>query len=232
VRYYWYGVHPYRWYGSYPTAYQTQGDTYNYYTYNYNADSQPTSGYAGSLQGVDETTFEDVRQKLAAQQEQQPQPETLADNYFEDGVAAFEQEDYETAAKAFADAVALEPDDLILPFAYVQALFADEQYSRAAEVLRSALEDMPADEQGLYFPRGLYAEDETLFEQIEQLQRKADVFNYDYDLKLLLGYQLIGVEKYDQARQVLEDVNRVNQDSADILIELIDDIEQQVESDL
>jgi colicin import membrane protein len=237
LRYYWYGWHPYTWYGCYPTAYEVEGDTYNYnyYTYNYSSGTTQdytTSEYGGPLESVDETTFEDIRQKLAEQSEQQPEPETLVDKFFEDGVAAFEQEDYDTAAAAFANAIELEPNDLIMPFAYVQALFASEQYSKAANILRLALVQMPAEEQGLFFPRGLYSDDEILFGQIDRLQSRAETFVYDPDMSLLLGYQLIGVERRDEARQWLERAGQyeLNKDAAVILLDLLDKLEEQPQS--
>ncbi len=237
LRYSWYGLHPYNWYGSYPTAYEVGSDTYNYYTYNtYNYDSgttqdYTTSEYTGPLESVDETTFEDIRQKLTEQSQQQPEPETLVDKFFEDGVVAFEQEDYETAAKAFADAIALEPNDLILPFAYVQALFASEQYSRAANILRLALVQMPSGEQGLFFPRGLYSDDEILFGQIDRLHSTAESFAYDPDMSFLLGYQLIGTERHNEARQWLERASQyeMNKDATVILLDLLDKLEEQSE---
>lgn len=225
VRYYWYGSHVYRWYGCYPTVYSVGGDTYNYYTYNtYNDTAAP-------LTTVDHTTFEDVRQKLSEQNQQQPDAETLADKFFEDGVNAFEKQNYDAAAAAFADAIALDPDDRILPFAYVQALFASEQYSKAADILRLALEQMPADQQGLFFPRGLYAEDEILYEQIEDLHTRAETFSYDPDLPLLLGYQLIGVEQHEDARKWLEQAAQydLNENATNILTELLDKLQEQTE---
>ena len=234
VRYYWYGAHPYQWYGSYPTAYVSGSDTYNYYTYNtYNYDTAAPTTYTDTapLDSVDHTTFEDIREKLAEQNQQQPDAETLADKFFEDGVNAFEKQDYDAAAAAFADAIALDPDDLILPFAYVQALFASEQYFKAADILRLALEQMLADQQGLFFPRGLYAEDEILFEQIEKLQTRAETFSYDPDLPLLLGYQLIGVEQHEDARKWLEQAAQydLNENSTNILNDLLDKLQEQPE---
>jgi tetratricopeptide (TPR) repeat protein len=234
VRYYWYGSHVYRWYGCYPTAYSVGGDTYNYYTYNtYNTNTAAPTTYtdAAPLDSVDHTTFEDIREKLDEQNQQQPDAETLADKFFEDGVNAFEKQDYDAAAAAFADAIALDPDDLILPFAYVQALFASEQYFKAADILRFALEQMPADQQGLFFPRGLYAEDEILFEQIEKLQTRAETFSYDPDLPLLLGYQLIGIEQHENARKWLDRAAQydLNENSTNILNELLDKLQEQPE---
>jgi tetratricopeptide (TPR) repeat protein len=235
LRYYWYGWYPYTWYGCYPTAYEVCGDTYNYYTYNtYNYEFGSSSGYIGSeysapLADVDETTFADIRQKLAEQARQQPEDATLTDKFFDDGVEAFEQGDYVKAAAAFADAIALEPNDLILPFAYVQALFACEQYGKAADILRMALVQMPADQQGLFFPRGLYSDDNVLLEQVEKLQDRADVFAYDPDMSLLLGYQLIGIEQYDQARRWLEQAGQydINNKAVTILLDLLDKLGEQ-----
>jgi tetratricopeptide (TPR) repeat protein len=92
---------------------------------------------------VDENTFADVRAKLADQAEA-PDAQTLADTYFEEAVKAFEAGNYSTAADKFTEAINLAPDDQILPFAYVQALFADKKYLQAATVLREALEKVSA----------------------------------------------------------------------------------------
>ena len=224
ARYYYYGWHPYRWYGCYPTAYQVSGPDYNYYTYNTNYYSND-SGYGATP--IDHTTFEDVRRKLAEQAAENPDPETLADQLFEQGVTAFEQGDYTAAAQSFADAIALEPNDLIMPFAYTQALFACEQYFKAAEILRLGLIKMPADEQGLYFPRGLYSQDDILINQVDVLDKKAKLFYYDPDMPLLLGYQYIGIEKYEQAREWLNKAQKyeINQSTVAILTKLLNYIE-------
>lgn len=236
TRYYWYGWHPYSWYGHYPTAYHVEGPEYNYYTYNnyYSSAGGGTTSYSTNyspaLTPVDHTTFEDVREKLTEQAAEEPESETLADKFFEDGVKAFEEGKYVDAASAFADAVNLEPDDVILPFAYAQALFASEQYARSAEILRLALAAMPADEQGLFFPRGLYQDDQVLLDQIEQLGDKAKIFSYDPDMALLLGYQLLGTEEYDQAREWLNSSANfeINKESSTLLLELLEQIESEL----
>jgi len=227
VRYYWYGCHPYYWYGRFPAAYEVQADTYNYYTYNYynndNATALESSQATGSIRPVDHNTFADVREKLARQSAEQPNKETLADNYFEDAVKAFEEGDYGTAVDKFDEAIKLEPDDTVLPFAYVQALFADEEYSKAAEVLREAIRKLPPDQEGVFFPRGLYHDDDILFEQIDRLAEKADLYRLDGDLQLLLGYQLLGAEKLDQAIQPLQRaaLEPANKDTAALLLDLL-----------
>ncbi|MGD9110431.1 MAG: hypothetical protein PVG93_05780 [Phycisphaerales bacterium] len=226
LRYCWYNYHPFVWYGAYPTAYEISGNTYNYYSYN----TTYSTSVSGPLEGVDETTFEDVRQRLAEQAAQEPEPETLADKFFEEGVEAFEEGDYEAAAKAFADATALEPNDLVMPFAYAQALFADEQYYEAAEILRLGLVNLPPDKEGIFFPRGLYPDDEILFEQIEQLKEKTEIFSFDADYKFLLGYQYIGVGEYDQAEELLTEaaVYERNTEATEILLRLLEKIEETI----
>ena len=227
LRYYWYDYHPYRWYGYAPSIYEVQGDTYNYYYYN-SPDSQAsgTSYVPDDVVDVDENTFADVREKLAAEKLQQPNGETAADRYFDEAVKAFESGDHRTAAYKFSDAINLEPDDKILPFAYVQALFADQQYREAAEVLRDALPNVPSDEQGVFFPRGLYENDQTLFAQIDTLAEEANSQSWDNSLQLLLGYQLLGAGKLDEAAQPLGNAKQSyqNQTAATILLDLIEKI--------
>ncbi len=122
----------------------------------------------------------------------------------------------------------LEPEDNILPFTYVQALFASEQYNRAAQALRIALEALPPDQLGIFFPRGLYKDDEILLDQVEELGKKAGIFSYDPDLALLLGYQLLGIEEYDLAKDWLEHSQTyfVNRVSADVLLKLLEKIDE------
>jgi tetratricopeptide (TPR) repeat protein len=224
LRYYRYGYHPYYWYGSYPTVYEVEGDTYNYYTYNYGSDT--TSEVTDYTRPVDANTFADVRERLAAQAAEEPAPETLADQYFEDAVNAFEAGDYDTAANKFAYALDLEPDDMVLPFAYVQALFANQQYAEAVEVLREALSKLPPDTEGIFYPRGLYPDDDILFEQIGQLAATAELYPSDENLQLLLGYQLLGAGKLDRATGPLQQIGPDSENAAPVekLLELLEKI--------
>jgi len=211
-RYYWYGYHPYTWYGYYPIAREVQGDTYNYYTYNYYNDDNAVASVSGpvidGITPVDHNTFADVREKLAQQAAEEPGEVTLADTYFEEAVKAFEADNYEVAIEKFGEAMALAPDDIILPFAYSQALFAKEQYSEAAEVLRGTLANVSPDKEGVFYPRGLYSDDDGLFEQINRLAEKAELYSFDADLQLLLGYQLLGIGKLDEAVEPLQRASR------------------------
>ena len=207
-RYYWYGYHPYVWYGYYPIAREVVGDTYNYYTYNYYNDDNAAVSVApqeiGGVVPVDHNTFADVREKLAQQEAEEPMEVSLADTYFEDAVKAFEVDNYELAIEKFSEAMVLAPDDMILPFAYSQALFAHGQYHEAAEILRQSLAQVTPDKEGVFYPRGLYSDDNELFEQINLLVEKAELYNFDADLQLLLGYHLLGIGKLDEAAESLQ----------------------------
>ena len=218
-RYYSYGYHPYNWYGYHPVAREVVGDNYNYYTYNYYGDDYDTSGYPV----VDHTTFADVRERMA-QEDEGPQEPTLADKYFEQGVTCFEEGEYMTAAEVFAQAMELEPDDMILPFAYCQALFAAGEYSQAAEALRKVLAQVTPEEEGIFYPRGLYSDEEVLFDQIAVLAEKADIYSFDGDLQLLLGYNLFGIGQLDEAVEPLRlagmDLN--NAPSAAVLLNMVE----------
>jgi len=228
ARYYWYGCHPYYWYGYYPIAREVGGDTYNYYTYNY-YDNEAVALDSGEttcdITPVDHTTFADVRERLAEEGEE-PDEQTLADSYFEDAVEAFEAGDYDLAADLFARAMELAPDDMILPFAYCQALFAGEKYLEAAGVLRAALAKVSPEKEGVFYPRGLYPEDDVLFEQIDGLAEKAEVYSLDADLQLLLGYHLLGNGENDEAVEALRVANQDldNASSAAVLHSLAEKI--------
>lgn len=232
VRYYWYGWHPYVWYGYYPVAQEVAAGSNNYYTYNYYNSTDEGAALQASYNSdapMDRSTWEDVRGKL---DEQQPAEQTLADTRFEEGVKSFEGGDYSVAAERFGTAMGMAPDDMILPFAYAQALFADEQYSKAAEVLRESLKKVTPEKEGVFYPRGLYADDDVLFAQIEDLVDKLDKFGYDADLQLLLGYHLLGVGETGYAREPLERASQdiENAESAQILLKLLEKIEAEAAS--
>ncbi len=230
IRYYWYGYHPYYWCGYYPVAHQLQGDTYNYYTYNYYYDDDGAvvseAGPAiGGIETASYATFADARQQVVQQAVEPSQP-TAADHYFEEAVKAFEAGDYATAAASFACAMEYAPDDMVLPFAYAQALLAGERYTEAAQVLRSALERVFPEKEGVFFARGLYPDDDVLFAQIASLEEKAAIYSYDADLQLLWGYQLLGIGEVDAA---MEPLSRAMQDlqnasAAKVLFDLAEKI--------
>jgi tetratricopeptide (TPR) repeat protein len=221
-RYYWYGYHPYYWYGYYPIACEVPGDTYNYYTYNY---------YDGSA-GYDDVAY--VPDPPAQLQPQEPAEETMADRYFDDGVKAFEIGGYATAADLFAKAMALAPDDMILPFAYAQALFANGQYPEAAQLLRDALSKVTPEQEGVFYPRGLYTDEDVLYEQIDLLIQKAELYGFDGDLQLLLGYHMLGIGEIDAAVESLRLANQdfINAPSAAVLLSLAEKLSVEQEGSI
>jgi len=229
-RYYWYGCHPYTWYGYYPVPREVRGDTYNYYTYNYYYsgegseapyDTVTTTNY---ITPVDHTTFADVRAKLAAEAAAEPDQATLADTYFEEAVKAFENGDYALAIEKFTASMQLAPDDIILPFAYAQALFAQGRYSEAATILRAALARIKPEEQTVFYPRGLYPDDDTLYDHIDKLAEKADFYTFDADLQLLLGYHLLGVGEFDAAVEPLTRAGHdlTNANASQVLLQILE----------
>ena len=118
------------------------------------------------------------------------------------------------------------PDDIILPFAYSQALLARQQYSEAAAVLRHTLANVSPDKEGVFYPRGLYSDDDVLFEQINLLAERAELYSFDPDLQLLLGYQLLGIGKLDEAVEPLQNasLDMENAVAATTLLNLLEKI--------
>jgi hypothetical protein len=202
LRYYWYPSHLYYWYGYYPVARELKGDTYNYYTYNYYTGSDSYSQEGNGTGSVDQNTFADVREKLARQQAP-PDAETAADTYFDEAVKAFEAADYAAAAQKFAAAMELAPEDTILPFALAQALFADEKYADAAGVIRAAMENVTPEKEGVFYPRGLYVDENVLSSQIQLLSETAKLHFADRQMQLLLGYQLLGTGEIERSIEAL-----------------------------
>ncbi len=237
VRYYWYGWHPYVWYGYYPVPREVVGDSYTYYTYNYYSQSDDGS-YTSTVsetpvanEVVDQSTWADVRQKLD-QQDETPAAQTVADTRFEEGVKSFEAGNYDAAAGKFEEAMRLSPDDMILPFAYSQALFADGKYTESADMLRKALRKVTPEKEGVFYPRGLYANDDVLYAQIEKLVDKLENFGYDADMQLLLGYHLLGTGETGYAREPLERASQdlENAEAAQVLLKLADKIESEAKT--
>ena len=229
VRYYWYPYHSYDWYGYYPVPQEVySGDTSNYYTYNYygstdNGSTAAAYTTSAATQPVDETTFADVRARMQQNAERTPDAATQADAYFEEAVKAFEINCFNLAADKFAEAMKLAPDDMILPFAYGQSLVALEKYTEAADVLRTAMVKVTPDKEGVFYPRGLYADEDTLTNQINLLDEKAKLYPYDADLQLILGYQMLGLGELDDAETHLTQANQDirNAPAANVLLDIL-----------
>jgi hypothetical protein len=243
ARYYWYGCHPWYWYGPTPVAYSLGGDTYNYYTYNYPDTGSDTGGALtpGSIvNGVEVPDYDALHAagrsvNIPAQLPQQlPAPEqpaqaTESDELFDEGVQAFADANYAAAIEKFQRAVRLEPNDVILPFAYCQALFANNDYEQAAAVLRTALNAMAPAKPEVFFPRGLYKDDNVLTAQIKNLERAVMMNPTNPELQLLYGYELLGIGKIDEAKTSLEVAKRNARTAAPagLLLNLIERVEQE-----
>lgn len=213
-RYYWYGCHPYSWHGYNPPEYVVAGDTYNYYYYGGRAPQQDVIGPA--------------KEKIDKDPPAEPAEETKADRDFDKAVKAFESADYGDAAKKFHEAMQLSPDDIVLPFAHVQALFANGQYDSAAQALREALVKASPEKEGVFYPRGLYTDEAILQKQIEQLERAVRLSPGDADLELLLGYQLLGTGKLDEASEHLQsaELSGNNSQAATVLMKLLGKLQE------
>lgn len=230
-RYYWYGCHPYYWYGTNVISEPYQNVTYNTYNY-YNDESQPSGyGLSGSA-----TPYYDLGKPDPSKVDvDAPAYESAADLCFANAVELFEAENYADAVLQLREAVSISPEDIVLPFTYVQALFANGDYALAASVLREAIAQIPEDELTIYYPRGLYKDDAVLTQQIEQLKVAADTEPFDSDYQLLLGYQYLGIGELDKAHQPLIAASQsvANVSTAGKLLELAAKLEEEdlIESD-
>ncbi len=100
------------------------------------------------------------------------------------------------------------------------------QNTEAAEVLRTVLAKIMPDKEDVFYPRGLYPKDEILLEQLDTLTEKAELYKFDADLQLLLGYQLLGLGRLDEAVTPLKNagMDLVNTDAATILLSVLEKI--------
>lgn len=208
-RYYWYGWHPYCWYGDYPPDYFIAGNTYNYYYYN------------TAPQGEE---LNKAHKKFEESAPAKPGEETQSDRDFEAAVKAFDAGDYTAATAKFHDAMQLAPDDIVMPFAHSQALFAGGQYQKAAEALREALLKSSPEQEGVFYPRGLYSDESVLNKQIIQLSEAVGKDPVNTRMRLLLGYQLLGTGKLDEAAGHLENarLNSHTNKAATLLIDVLE----------
>lgn len=232
VRYYWYGAHPYDWYGAYvipsePTVYNTY-NTYN--TYTTSPAPAPTATTAGESYRYNPSVddFSDVRKRLEAEKNavDAPEFETAADLTFAHAVTLFEAGNYGDAAKQFREAMALSPDDVVLPFTYAQALFSDGRYELAAQAVRDAMANIAAEEPTIYYPRGLYEKEDVLSAQIAALENSVADYPFNTDYRLLLGYHYLGIGQLDKAKASLNvaQSSAVNTDAAAKMIDLMEQL--------
>ncbi len=147
-----------------------------------------------------------------AQPEQQPQVPQMTQEQIEEQMRmevtrqidnisqAFVLGNYEKAVIRAQEALRQMPDNTKLRFICAQTLFADGRYQNAAITVRSTLERMAqTGQQDVFYPMSLYPDQTVLNQQIDKLTAAVNVTPYDASLKLLLGYQLLGVGRVDEA---------------------------------
>jgi len=185
------------------------GPSYNYYYYN----------RAPQGKGVEE-----AQQKLEEKPPAEPAPETRADRDFDQAVKAFGAGDYTTAKQKFHDAMQGAPEDVVLPFAYVQALFAEGEYQEATAILREAMTKVSPEQEGVFYPRGLYSDESILQQQIEHLKRAVVLNPAHADFELLLGYQLLGISRFEEAGGYLRQaqLDETNRQAATVLLGVLE----------
>ena len=243
LRYYWYGYQPYYWYGyapyvgygygsGYPMTYDTGGKTYNYYTYNYgDSNSVPQTPPA-----IEDESYPPANPPEEQQIDKGPAPQTSTDQLFDEAVNAFGTGDYSQAADKLAVAIEQSPNDIVMPFAYVQALFAQCKYPEAAAAFRSAIVKASAAQKGqpqVFFPHGLYTNDAVLNQQIKALQDVVQDDPRNTDFQLMLGYQLLGAGRAGEAVAPLQAAQKdtANIAACNTLLELTQKINNQTPAD-
>ena len=89
------------------------------------------------------------------------------------------------------------------------------------------------EKEGVFYPRGLYAEESVLLQQIDQLSRAVQLNPADSDLRLLLGYQLLGMGKLDEAAVQLQTAALYsgNNQAATLLMKLLEKLRKPASGD-
>jgi thioredoxin-like negative regulator of GroEL len=149
--------------------------------------------------------------------------------YLQDIANAFSNEDYDGAVRRATEGLRIEPKNVVLPFVYSQALFARKQYSNAAGVLRKVLMKVDVEQQGVFYSLGFYRDKTVLDRQIEMLSEAVRADSDNAGFQLVLGYQLLGVGKYDQALEALKVARKdyVNKEAAEVLMQILKKTRQQ-----
>jgi len=231
-RYYWYECHPYRWYGTYVYERPVVEEIHNHYYY-----QTPAETTVSTEATVDD--FSDVRMKMQLEKLQAeverlkqasdlPDEETATDVNFDQAVQAFLAQDYDEAVIRFRVAMLLAPEDMILPFAYSQVLFAKGEYAAAAGTLRAALNQLPQDEdkRTVFYPRGLYEDEAVLNAQVDALLAALVNDPTNPDLNLLYAYHMLGLGRIENVPNPLAiaAVDPANQIAVGVLRELLEKV--------
>jgi hypothetical protein len=136
---------------------------------------------------------------------------------------AFVLGDYNRAIVRAREALKQMPDNTMLRFICSQTLFADGRFQNAAITVRSTLEKMAqTGAQDVFYPMNLYPDQDTLNKQIEKLIEAVNAPRASANLRLLLGYQLLGVGRVDEAMGHLQKASQdtINEKAALYLIKV------------
>ncbi len=145
---------------------------------------------------------------------------------------AFVLGDYERAVVRAQEALKQMPDNTELRFICAQTLFADGRYQNAAITVRSTLERMAqTGQQDVFYPMSLYPDQTILNQQIDKLTAAVKVAPSNSRLKLLLGYQLLGVGRVDEAVGYLQKASQdtINEKAALYLVKVSSRIYRNIE---
>ncbi len=145
---------------------------------------------------------------------------------------AFVLGDYERAIVRAQEALKQMPDNTNLRFICAQTLFAGGRYQNAAITVRSTLERMAqTGQQDVFYPMSLYPDQTTLNQQIDKLTAAVNVAPKNASLKLLLGYQLLGVGRVDEGVNYLQKASQdtVNEKAALYLVKVSSKIYRNLE---
>jgi hypothetical protein len=213
-RHYYYYSLPYRRY-YYPTV------IYEYHYYNPDG-----SYYSPSDEYIPDESYQ-------SQQQYEDQTAASIDNQLDKIAEAFASEDYFNAVYYSRRAIEQYPEDVPLKFVYAQSLMADNDYHRAAQALRQAIDAADIENDGIFFPFGIYPNNEILNTHIDKLKQKVRYEPSNTNYQLLLGYELLGIGKYSEASTALEKakINLENEKYANILLNVIEKSKQTAKED-
>jgi hypothetical protein len=219
-RQYYYFSLPYRYY-YYPSAVYE----YNYYN--------PDSSYYSSTDQYEPDDSYQSEKQYETQQQYEDQPPTDIDQRLDKIAQAFASEDFFNAVYYSRRAAEQFPEDVPLKFIYAQSLMADNDYHRAAQALHQALDTADIENEGVFFPFGIYPSDEALNTHIDKLKQKTQYEPSNSSYQLLLGYELLGTGESEDAKIALEKAktNLENEKYADMLLNILERSKQPTSKD-
>jgi hypothetical protein len=219
-RYYYYSL-PYRYY------YYPSSVVYEYHHYN------PDSSYYSSTDQYQPDDSYQSESQYETQQQYEEQPPADIDQRLDRIAESFASGDFFNAVYYSRRAAEQYPEDVPLKFVYAQSLMADNDYHRAAQALRQALDASDIENEGVFFPFGIYPNDQALNAHIDKLKQKVGYEPSNSSYQLLLGYELLGTEQSEDAKEALEKAktNLENEKYADMLLNILERSKESISED-